>query len=139
VVPNAGAGTSPTFSYLVSDQNGATDLTQVWMEISTTLSSAANSCFVLYDVTPNTLYLLNDAATAWLGPVTPGAAGSLQGSQCVLNAASSSVSLSGNNVTVNISVTFKKPAFSGPKNLYAYANNATFDTGWQLTGSWTVQ
>jgi len=139
VTPNAGAGTSQTFGYRVSDQNGAADLTQVWMEISTTLSAAANSCYVLYDVGPKTLYLLNDANTAWLGPVTPGTATTLQNSQCVLNAASSSVSLSGFNVTVYTSVTFKKPAFSGLKNLYVYANNATVNTGWRLAGTWTVQ
>jgi hypothetical protein len=137
VSPNSGAGVTQTFSYLVSDQKGATDLSQVWMEIASGLAAAANSCYTLYDAAPNTLYLLNDANTAWLGPVTPGANAVLQNSQCVLNASASSVSSSGNNLSVKVALTFK-PAFAGYKTVYVYANSTTVNTGWQTMGAWTV-
>jgi hypothetical protein len=54
----------------------------------------------------------------------------------VLNAAASSVSGSGNNLTLNIALTFK-PAFSGAKNIYMDAYDGT-ESGWQQKGSWTI-
>ena len=137
VTPNSGSGVTQTFSYVVSDQKGATDVAQVWMEMSLGVSAASNSCYTLYDASPSTLYLLNDAGSAWLGPATPGGAATLQNSQCVLNAGGSKVSLSGNNLTVSVSLGFK-PAFAGIKTLYLYANSATLNTGWQAIGAWTV-
>src|SRR5206468_9994640 len=49
----------------------------------------------------------------------------------------SSVSLSGNVLTLNLSITFQT-AFNGNKNIYLQANNAFGSSGWQLRGSWTV-
>jgi hypothetical protein len=138
VTPHSGSGLSQTFSYLASDQKGAADLTQLWMDISTSPSATANACYSRYDAGPKSLYLLNDTNTAWLGPVTPGSTAILQNSQCVLNASASSVSSSGNNLTVNVSLRFKSPAFNGAKNLYVYANSAAVYTGWLLVGTWTV-
>jgi hypothetical protein len=46
--------------------------------------------------------------------------------------------LSGNTLTVTLALTFA-PAFSGAKNVYAYAQNGTgINSGWQTRGTWTV-
>ncbi len=137
VTPNAGSGVSQTFSYLISDQQGAADVAQVRMEISTALSGAANSCYTRYDVAPNALYLYNDAATAWLGPITPGSSATLQNSQCILNGIGSGASPSGNNLTVSVSLSFL-PVFAGSRSIYVFASNASLNSGWQTEGTWTV-
>ncbi len=108
------------------------------MGFSTSVSAAANACFILYDAASNALYLLNDANTAWLPPLALGSTAILQNSQCAINGTGSNISQSANNLTVNVSLRFKSPAFTGAKNLYAYANSATASTGWLLAGTWTV-
>src|SRR5205814_1822625 len=71
--------------------------------------------------------------------MTPGTAGTLQNSQCSLNVGSSSVSGSGNNLTVTVAVTFKS-SFAGQKNLYSIAtdNNYAVYSSWKQLGVWTV-
>ena len=54
--------------------------------------------------------------------ITPGAFGTLQNSQCVLDGATSSAVAAGTNLTVNASVSFK-PAFIGSKNIYLLATD----------------
>jgi len=86
---------------------------------------------------PNTLYLLNDAGNAWMGPLTPGVAGTQSNSQCTLDAGSSSVSGSGNTLTVTLRLTFSG-SFTGTKNVYGEAvDNASRNSGWQTLGTWT--
>jgi hypothetical protein len=107
------------------------------MLVNATLNGTA-ACYAHYDLPSNSVLLLNDAGTAWLGPVTLGTATTLQNNQCTVNAQSSSASGVGTNVTVNLALTFKA-AFSGTKNLYMQ----TYDTGglasgWQQRGTWTA-
>jgi hypothetical protein len=83
--------------------------------------------------------LLNDAATGWLGPLTLGTAASLQNNQCTVNALSSAASGTGNNLTVNLNLSFR-PAFAGAKNVYLQTvDNGGMATGWQLRGTWIAQ
>jgi hypothetical protein len=135
VSPNGGTGSAQTFSYVISDSYGASDLAMVWMQIST--GASASSCYSRYDAVGNNLYLLNDANTAWYGPATPGSGVSLENSQCVLSASGSSVAKSGTSMTLSAALSFK-PAFAGAKAQWVYANSATMNTGWQNMGSWTV-
>src|SRR6202040_3218229 len=94
-------------------------------------------CYVHYSPPANQVLLLNDAANGWLGPVLMGSANTLQNSQCSLNAQASSASGSGNNLTVNLALTFK-PAFLGAKNIYLQAadNEGQFAV-FQQRGTWT--
>jgi hypothetical protein len=61
----------------------------------------------------------------------------MQNSQCAVNAGASSVTTSGNNLILNLTLTFK-PAFAGSKNIYMEAHNATLDSGWVDVGAWIV-
>jgi hypothetical protein len=72
-------------------------------------------------------YLVNDAGNGVLGPVTAGTATTLQNSQCVLNAASSSTSGAGTQLTVFAALSFK-PAFAGAKNIYMHATDSANQT-----------
>jgi uncharacterized membrane protein len=138
VSPNGGTGSSQTFALQYTDTAGATDLTTAWVWISTSFgSSAAGSCLVYYDRAANVLSLLNDQGTAW-APAAVGGSGVLQNSQCAMALSGTTAVLSGNTLTLNLSVTFA-PGFMGTKQIYMYAVNAGGTTsGWQTRGSWTV-
>jgi len=137
VTPASGAGANQLFSFLYSDPTGATDLPWAQMVINSSLN-ASNACYVHYDRTYNAVFLLNDDTTAWLGPADLGSATTFENSQCKLNAATSSASSVGNNLTVNLDLTFK-PAFAGSKSIYMQTQDTgNHATGWQLRGTWTV-
>jgi hypothetical protein len=135
--PNAGSGSTQTFALGYSDTSGGVNLAQTWVWFNATFaSSAANSCMAYYDKVTNQIYLINDAGTAWL-PGTLGTGGTLQNASCAFALANSSISISGNTLTLTLATTFK-PAFTGAKNIYMYGANATQNSGWQTRGTWTV-
>ncbi|MGA7409643.1 MAG: hypothetical protein WBW33_04100, partial [Bryobacteraceae bacterium] len=135
--PGSGTGASATFTSVYSDPNGASDLNQAMMLVNTSVS-AVGACYVYYYPQGNQLYLRNDTATAWLVPaLTPGVAGTVSNSQCTLDAGSSSVSTAGNNLTLNLALSFST-SFVNPKNVYLYAAGASGkNSGWVQKGSWT--
>ena len=137
VTPNNGSGSGPqTFSYLYSDSSGYQNIYLVQTILNTTLSWP-NSCGTMY-IAASGLYLMNDAGNNWLGPLTIGQPGTLQNSQCTLDAGASSASGSGTNLTVNLAFTFQ-PGFTGPKSNFMLAddvvNNLT--SGFQNRGTWS--
>jgi hypothetical protein len=138
VTPSSGSGTTQTFALLYSDADGVGKLTYVQALINASLSWQ-NSCAILYYQSTNRLYLVLDSGAGWQGPLTPGQAGTLQNSQCTLNAGASSVSAVGNNLTVNAALTFK-PAFGGNKTVYMDAEDIpdSLSSGFQTRGTWTV-
>ncbi len=137
VTPNAGTGTTQTFALHYGDTAGATDLTTTWVWFTPTMASAASSCMTYYDRPGNTVFLLNDAGSAWMSG-TPGAAATLQNTQCAIALATTTVVPAGNTLTVNLAVTFKAP-FAGAKNIFMYAaGSGGRNSGWQDRGDWTV-
>jgi hypothetical protein len=137
VLPNAGSGAVQNFSLQYSDTDGAADLSTEWVWFKGS-SSTASSCVVAYDSTSSTLFLLNDAGTAWkLAPI--GSSGALQNNQCAIAlGGSSSATLNNSSVTLFLSMTFGS-TFNGAKTLDMYTENATGSrTGWQTRGAWTV-
>jgi hypothetical protein len=135
VMPSSGSGSSQLFTFVSSSPKGYAALSAVLVVVNTTLASAGECYFLSYPGS-NVLYLVNDASTGWVGSITMGQSGILQNSQCSINAAASWVSGSGNNLTLNVALTFK-PAFSGTKNIYMDAYDGT-DSGWQQKGTWTI-
>jgi hypothetical protein len=139
VAPSSGAGSSQTFAFTYSDPYGYTDISLVQMHFQTQLVGN-NACYLQYTRSTNTVQLLNDAGTGYVGSGGMlGGAGTLANSQCTLNLASSSSSGSGNNLTVNVALTFT-PAFNGAKTVSMnVSNNASVSSGWQAKGTWTIQ
>ena len=83
--------------------------------------------------------LATDAGTAWLGPVTPRSATSLQNGRFMMSAAGSTALESGNGLTVTASLSFKA-AFPGAKTVYLNASSlGGLSSVRQNRGSWTVQ
>jgi hypothetical protein len=136
VTPNAGSGMSQSFALQYSDTGGAGNFSQVYVLFHSTLSST-NSCELYYSPGTNQVGLLNDAATAW-GVATPGTATTLQNSQCSLEVAATTRVLSGNNLTLNVALTFAA-GYAGAQNTYLWAGDASgAKSGWQQLGVWTV-
>jgi hypothetical protein len=138
VTPSSGSGVSQTFVLQYSDTAGAGNLSMAWVWFNATLAnSATTSCLIYYSRPANTLYLLNDWGLQWNG-VAMGAGGTLQNSQCSINAGATTATTNGNTLTVNLALTFSS-AFSGSKNVYLWANDVGgTNSGWQTRGSWTV-
>jgi hypothetical protein len=136
VSPSSGSGSSQAFAFQFSDTGGATDLTSVSALLGTT-TSTVSACAVTYVRAQNTLALLTDAGAAPGTTIAPGS-GTQQNSQCTLSGAGSSVSTSGNLLTLTLSLTFQ-PAFQGAKNVYMQASNPSGTTAWQAEGTWTVK
>jgi hypothetical protein len=135
--PASGAGSAQTFALTFSDPNGYAAIKSTQILIGGSMSFG-NACYLYYNRQANSLYLTNDAGTAWQSPVTLGQAGTLQNSQCSINPLSSSVAGSGNNLTLNLAVTFK-PTFAGSKSTYMEVYDGAGDSGWQQKGTWTAQ
>jgi hypothetical protein len=72
VTPSSGSGLQQTFALQYADPLGATDLTSVWVWITSNFNPAAPSCLIEYARAAKQLYLYNDAGTGWLVPATPG-------------------------------------------------------------------
>jgi Astacin (Peptidase family M12A) len=137
LTPNTGSGTTQTFSLVISDPSGLTDLKTTHLLFNTTSANQSSACSVYYSVAANELFVYNDGGTALSAGVTPGGAGTAANDQCTLTAAGSSISKSGNNLTLNVALTFTG-TFTGVKNVYGYASgNDGLSSGWVLEGSWT--
>jgi Divergent InlB B-repeat domain/NHL repeat len=134
--PTSGAGTSVTFKAVYSDPYGTVDLSTLLLQINASQSSA-NACYVYYQPQGNHLYLASNAGV-WITPaLTPGVTGTASNSQCTLNAGSSSVTTAGNNMTLNVALSFNS-SFTGAKNVYLYAAGLKGqNSGWVKEGTWT--
>src|SRR5262249_56479757 len=138
VAPSSGSGTSATFTYVYSDPNGASDIGTTLMMLNASLTPA-NGCFVVFARAANQFYLIDDAGTGALGPVTAGTNASLQNSSCVLDASASASSSGGTTLTVTATLSFK-PGFAGAKNNYMLASDSlNQSSGWTINGVFLVQ
>ena len=135
VSPNTGSGASQTFAFAFTDNNGAASIVSTQMLVNATLSTPGG-CYFYFGRGSNAIYLADDAG-AFHSPSTIGSAGTQQNSQCVLDAGASSVSMVGNNLTVNLALCFKA-SFVGAKSVYAKAFDGALESGWVLLGGWTV-
>ncbi|PWT99084.1 MAG: hypothetical protein C5B51_27920 [Terriglobia bacterium] len=137
VVPASGSGPSRTFAVTVSDSGGVSAINQMVFLVNTGVSGT-NGCWVLYTRSANILQLGNDAGTAFSSPVTLGTSASLSNSQCTVSALNAFTSTSGNNLTVNIPISFTS-GFAGAKGTFALVtNNSSQSSGYQQAGAWTV-
>ncbi len=139
--PHSGSGITQTFTGVYSDPNGIADIATVRLLLNKSVNPA-HACYVLYYRYDNTLYLENDGGSGYAGGITPGSAGQVSNGQCTLSGAGSSVSVDGNNLTLNAALTFSG-SFTGSKEVYLLAtgnrwpDNVSASTGWVVEGSWT--
>ena len=135
VSPSSGSGNSVILTAQYSDTGGAAALTTVSLLLNTSASTSF-ACYVSYNPATNLISLADDMPSNGSLTVIPGG-GSQQNSQCTVNGAGSSASLSGSTLTFTVSLTFQ-PGFGGGKTTYLYAADAGANTGWISRGTWTV-
>ena len=113
------------------------DMERFYFLVNTNTSIPAGSCHGFYDRASNSLFLYNDMLTALVGPLTPGAAGAIQNSQCIVNGSTSSVSASGTDLVLNLNLTRQGAYLGGFKSLYIWiTDSANTGTGWVLASNW---
>jgi hypothetical protein len=134
------SGSSAVVSFKVSDVEGYRDIAFATLNIAAPLQSAG-SCVVTYVAALGQLGLLNDAGTAYVGYLTPGA-GQLSNSQCTLSGASSVAWGSGNDLFFRLALTLTSPfiAANGPvKGVYVAASDANWATlPYTRVGTWAA-
>ncbi|PWU04654.1 MAG: hypothetical protein C5B51_16365 [Terriglobia bacterium] len=136
-LPASGSGSSQIFTVTASDSAGTASISSISLLINSGLSGS-NACWVLFNTFAGTLQLANNAGSGFSPPIIIGKPKSLTNSQCTVSAGAASVSASGNNLVVNIPVSFGF-SFGGAKNLFVIANDyGSQSSGWQSTGVWTV-
>ena len=136
VSPDTGTGTSVTFQAVYSlGAFGASGLNDAALQVSSS-TVAANACSIGYQTNGNVLTLLDNNGYAITPGLTPGMPGTVSNSQCTLNGGSSSVSISGSYLTLNLALTFSG-TFVGTQNVYLYAASRDGGTGWVQEGTWT--
>lgn len=83
--PQFTTGTVPyNYTFTFSSLYGVNSIGVVNILANDTLNGA-HACYLAYDRAANKLYLVNDAGTEVMTPITPGDNGTLQNSQCVVD------------------------------------------------------
>ena len=137
--PPTATTTNQTISFTYQDATSANSLQTVWA-LTNTAIDGRQACYVAYYAPGNTLYLYpdnGDGAAATNIPLT--GTNTIQNSQCQVNAAGSSVVKNGNQLTLNLNMTFKS-AFSGPKGVWTAAQTlgGVQTSPWKAVGAWLV-
>lgn len=122
-----GNGGVATVTVQFSHPAGASALTNVAVLLSRT-ASIDFACYLLYNPGANTLTLANNVASSGGSSLTPGS-GTTQNSQCQLNGVGSSKTLSGNTLTLTLSLVLDT-GFPGNNTVYLYAADVNVNTGW---------
>jgi len=136
--PQRGSGAGPaTFSFQFYDADGYQDLNVLNILVNDWLDGR-QACYLAYVRPLNGVYLVNDTGDALLPLLPLGGSGTVSNSQCSVSAAGSSVSASGNYLTLTLNLAFK-PAFAGNRVFYVAARDTVeHNSGWQAMGTWTV-
>ncbi len=123
-----------TFTSTHSDSLGASTITSARLLINTS-KSGVNAIYCLYS--GNKLYLANDEGTKALGGYGPGSEKVIENSQCKLNCKDTTVSMSGNTLTVNWSLIIK-PSMAianEPCSAWLYVSDSSkLSQGWDKAG-----
>jgi len=143
VSPSSGSGSTQTFTMTYPDPPGFAGSAFGWTQFLVAAASDGGGqpfCFVHYDRGGNGLWMYSSDVGFFLGPVAPGtASNALSSSACSVNTAASTVSNTGGNLVVNVPVTMKAPMSGAKKIFQRTLDTLNRDTGWQQTGTWTVQ
>ncbi len=135
--PSSGSGSAQVFTATYRDPNGVSDLVWAQLLIAGSQGDSRNACYIHYQRSSNTLVLFDDQAHDGFA-VIPGSAQSAANSQCVVQGATSSVSLSGTQLVLSVSVRFRA-GFADLKGVYLQIIDSTGNLSpWRLMGTWSA-
>ena len=138
VVPNTGNGPAPILSFNFQDASSVANLQTVWGLINSELVGP-RGCYFSYSVPQGRLYLYPSSATnsTTTSVLLPGN-GMVENSQCRITADNSNVVKIGNQLTLNLQMTFS-PYFYGPQGIWGAAQTLNGHTSpWAILGNWVV-
>ncbi|MDP8990936.1 MAG: SBBP repeat-containing protein, partial [Acidobacteriota bacterium] len=134
VTPASGTGTSPNFTFTVSDSTSQLNITGMSMLITSGApTSLANACYLVYNRVTATIGLYDNSGTV-LSTKPIGSSANLFNTQCAVGF--TVMVHSGNSVSFTINTVFL--TFSGAKSVYLQANEPNTNSGWVQRGAWTV-
>jgi RHS repeat-associated protein len=142
VSPGVGSGLTQTFVFTFQDPNGYSDLTVLDVLINNYLDGVG-ACYFAWvpaGASAGYVYLVDDAGDGGYvsgSPMYVPTSNSLTNSQCTISGPGSSVTASGNTLTLTLAITFKA-AFAGNRIFYMAARSNTQNSGWQALGTWNV-
>ncbi len=128
-------GTTHAYTTTYTDPDQWTDLKYLFLNVAASAAGNTECIYAYYNVQANEIRLLNDAGTGWLGPITPGVTGDVETSWAIIHGAGSSVTRTGDKLTIAWSIEFKAPMAGTTKNIYLYAQDRlNWVSYWQYTG-----
>jgi hypothetical protein len=138
VTPSSGSGSTQSFTFVVSDQGGSNFITGAALLFTGPVGfTFHNACYIVYDRAANRLALVADNPANGSASIAVGGSGLVSNSQCAFSGSGSSVSFGETTVTLTVTITFL-PAFAGPKNVFLFAAEAGYQSGWVQRGAWNV-
>jgi hypothetical protein len=137
--PGRGTTATATYTFQFNDTKGYQDLAIGNILVNNAIN-AGGACYIAFlptSATSGTALLVDNAGDAG-GPFAgvlplPGGS-SITNGQCTVNGAGSSVTSSGNTITVALNITFNH-SFAGNQILFGAARSATQNSGWQSVGT----
>ncbi|MEO8025438.1 MAG: hypothetical protein ABI823_03140 [Bryobacteraceae bacterium] len=135
--PARGAGLSQSFTFVFADAPGWQNLDVVNVLINSALDGRG-ACFIAYSRPYGVLYLVDDAGTGLLPAIPLDGSASVENSQCRIHGVGSSVTGSGNNLSLTLNISFRL-SLAGNRIIYAAARNLAQSSGWQQTATWSVE
>jgi hypothetical protein len=139
--PVSGRGSSGQFTFEFSHEEGYSSLSDLQVEFSDfggVSFGGLPDCKIQAHPTEGLLWLRDNPVGKWLGPISISAPGqSLSNGACSVYSTGSSVSGSGNRLTLMLQVRFP-PSFAGTHRVVGWAYGSGGSTAYIPLGIWTV-
>jgi len=138
ITPARSMGYSQSYTFTFTDPNGWPDISVANILVNNAINGigACYMAVVLGSAGSGTVFLVDDAGDSGglFTAVTLPGSGKASNGQCTIWGQGSSISASGNTLTVTLSLTFQ-PAFEGPRVIYAAVRGGAGNSGWQPVGT----
>lgn len=143
ISPTSGSQLSQTFQLSVTDVHGASQINFVHLNFATSITDLTGGCYISVEPGSSVGDVVRVAmqGSGWSAAMPINVAGStasIENSRCRVFASGSTVSGSGNTLTINLNIGFK-PGFIASVNSYMQAyNQQTAYSDWVSVGAWTL-
>jgi uncharacterized protein (TIGR03437 family) len=136
--PFQGIGPNATLTLVYADPNtwAAIQSAEFIVNPRWEATQRSGGCYIKYAPGTGLFTLIADDGNSIAGTTLPGSSTNISNSQCTLNAANSSATGSGNNLTLVVSLTFSA-SFTGQRHIWMQAvdyNNMS--SNWLIYGVW---
>ena len=134
--PSTATASSQTLTVTFQDATNANNLLTAWVLINSAVDGG-QACYIAYYVPGNLLFIYPDNGDGSQATAIPlSGANTIENSYCRIQAQGSSAVRNGNLLTLTLNY-LVKPAFSGPRGIWAAVQTLTAQTSpWKPLGTW---